>query len=206
MLDPIRSAGAALLVTMLAGCVQPGPQGAGSGPVWASLPPDAVVGAGDPTRAAILNTAYAFGTPASLAGRPADAARAVAQLEYLATEIPTGARWREFDPTVGLELEQARREERAALGIAPQAPPQAVIDALYGTSRALRAGDTAAAQRLLAPPVFPAGQQTLQRLANLPPLPIANQATSRAASELDRVGRMGDRGGGNGGGGGGGKN
>ncbi len=50
----------------------------------AVLPPDAVEGAGDPTRAAILNTAYAFGSPAGLAGRPDEAARAVANYEYLA--------------------------------------------------------------------------------------------------------------------------
>src|SRR5688500_15483814 len=120
MLDPIRSVGAALLVAMLAGCAQPGPQGTGSG-----------AGAG-----------------ATRAGRPADAARAVGQLEYLATEMPSGPRWREFDPTVGPALQQARQEERAILGIAPQAPPQAVIDALYGTARALQAGDTVAAQRI----------------------------------------------------------
>ena len=48
------------------------------GPVapYASLPGDAVVGAGDPTRAAIFGSAYAFGAPDSLAGRPDAAARA----------------------------------------------------------------------------------------------------------------------------------
>jgi hypothetical protein len=133
---------------------------------------------------------------------PAEAARAAAQLEYLASEIPSGARWREFDPTVGLALRGARQEARAALGIAPQAPPQAVVDALFATSRALGAGDHTAAQRLLAPPAFPNGPQTLQRLSGLPPLPAANRATSRAAAELDRVDRIGGGGGGDGGGGG----
>ena len=133
---------------------------------------------------------------------PAEAARAVAQLEYLASEIPGGARWRGFDPTVGLALQGARQEARAALGIAPEAPTQAVVDALFATSRALGAGDGAAAQRLLAPPAFPNGPQTLQRLSSLPPLPAANRATSRAAAELDRVDRIGGGGGGDGGGGG----
>lgn len=201
MTRALRHAGIALLAA-LAGCAQPGPQ---TGQGWVSLPPDATIGAGDPTRAAIINTAYVFGTPSSVAGRPADAARAVAELEYLATEIPTGPRWREFDPTVALALQQARHEERAALDIAPQAPPQAVIDALFAASRALRAGDTAAVRRILSPPVFPNGALTLQRLASLPPLPIANQATSRTAAELDRMDRMGESGGpgGTGGGGGG---
>lgn len=194
-----RYVGTALLAALM-GCTHPGPQ---AGPNWVSLPADATVGAGDPTRAAIINTAYVFGTPSSVAGRPADAARAVAQLEYLATEIPTGPRWREFDPTVALALQQARREERAALAIAPQAPPQAVIEALFAASRALRANDTTAAQRILSPPVFPDGALTLQHLANLPLLPITNQATSRAAAELDRMDRMGESGGPSGAGGGG---
>ena len=190
--------GIAAVLTALAGCAQPSPQ---SRQDWVTLPADAVAGAGDPTRAAIINTAFVFGNPASIAGRPAEAARAVAQLEYLASEIPTGARWREFDPTVGIALRQARQEGRAALGINPEAQPQVVIDALFATSRALQAGDNAAVGRILAPPAFPNGGTTLQRLTNLPPMPTANQATSRAAAELDRVGRIGGRNGGGGSGG-----
>jgi len=198
MIRATRYAGIVLLAAAT-GCAPPSPQARLD---WVSLPADAVVGAGDPTRAAIINTAYVFGTPSSVAGNPADAARAVAQLEYLASEIPTGPRWREFDPTVGLALRQAREEERAALGIAPQAPPQAVIDALFAASRALRAGDQAAVQRILSPPVFPNGALTLQRLASLPFLPTANQATSRAAAEMDRMDRINrTNGGGKGGGG-----
>lgn len=190
--------GAAALVLAAAACAPSGQQRPRQGPV--SLPADAVQGAGDPARAAILEAAYAFGDPARLAGRPAEAARAVAELEYLASEIPTGARWREFDPTVGLALRSAREEVRAVLGVAPEAPPQAVVDALFAASRALRANDGAAARRVFAPPAFPDGAQTLRRLADLPPLPAANQAASRAAFELDRVGRTGGQGGGAGGG------
>ena len=80
----------------------------GPAPPFTDLPPDAVVGAGDPTRAAIVYTAYVFNTPASLARRPADAARAAAQVEHLATEIPYGPRWFEFSPLVGRELVAAR--------------------------------------------------------------------------------------------------
>ena len=100
-----------------------------------------------------------------------------------------------------MALRNAREEVRSALGIQAQAPPQAVVDALFGASRALRANDNAAARRILAPPVFPNGAQTLQRLADLPLLPTANQATSRATFELDRVGRTGGQGGGGSGGG-----
>ena len=194
-----RAAGAFVVAGIAAACT-PGPNYSPRDNV--SLPPDAVVGAGDPTRSAILNAAYAFGTPASLAGRPAEAAVAVAQLDYMASEITFGPRWREFDPTVGLLLRDARREVRNYLGISQDAAPQVVIDAFYTASRALRANDTAAAERILAPPVVPNARQTLGHLTAMPLLPIANQATARAAQELDRVGRIdGRRGGGNGGGG-----
>ncbi len=170
-----------------------------------ALPPDSVQGAGDPTRSAILNAAYAFGTPSSLAGRPAEAAVAVAQLDYLASEIPFGPRWREFDPTVGLLLRDARQEVRGYLGVSQEAAPQAVVDALFATSRALRANDRAAAERILAP-VASNPRQTVAHLTALPLLPKANVATARAQQELDRQARIGGRGGGPGGNGGGGRN
>jgi hypothetical protein len=198
-----RAAAGLLLAAGLAACT-PGPSY--SPQDWVTLPPDAVVGAGDPTRSAILNAAYAYGTPASLAGRPAEAAVAVAQLDYLASEIPFGARWREFDPTVGLLLRRAREEVRNYVGISQAAAPQAVIDAFYGAARALRANDRAAAERILAPPVVPNSRQALAHLSAMPLLPIANQATTRAAQELDRVGRINGRSGGGPGGGGGGRN
>lgn len=152
----------------------------------ATLPPDAVQGAGDPTRAAILTTASVFGSPGSIAGQPAVAARAAAQLEYLVVEIATGPRWWGFSPNVSLELQKARPELRAALGIAPTAPPQAIIDSLYAVSRALTAGDQAAVEGILVPPLYPAGPAvTLQRLYALPFLPQANFATALAARELN---------------------
>ena len=111
----------------------------GCGPVqqFATLPRDATTGVGDPTRAAVIGSAYAFATPDVMVGRPEAAARAAAQVEYLATEIPAGPRWVDFNPTVSLELMAARRELRAALGIAPDASPQAVADGLFAASRAL---------------------------------------------------------------------
>jgi hypothetical protein len=177
---------------VLAGCVPAGPP-----PPSVGLPPDAVEGAGDPTRAAILNTAYVFGNPASVAGRPAEAARAVANYEYLTVEIPTGPRWVGFSPVVGLELRRGLEDVRAATGIAAGAPPQPVVDALYAAARALRAGDAEAAERILAPPLFPAGgAATVARLAALPPLPRAGFATSLAAGEMNRLDQDGRRGGG----------
>ncbi len=167
---------------LLGGCA-----GAGVPIPSAALPPDAVEGAGDPTRAAIIGAAYAFNDPASLAGRPDEAARAVANYEYLAVEIPTGPRWVGFSPLAGLELRRGLEDVRNAVGIAPGAPPQPVVDALYAASRALRVGDAEAARRSLSPPLFPAGgEATLARLAALPPLPRAGFAASLTARELNR--------------------
>jgi hypothetical protein len=174
-------------------------------PPSASLPADAVVGAGDPTRAAVFNTAAAFGSPATLQGRPDQAARAVANYEYLTVEIPYGARYRGLNAILQPQLEEGRAELRGVLGVRPDAPPQQVIDALYAASRALQAGDTAAADRILSGPAFTAGgAATLARLSALPPVPKVAFAAVNTQMELDRSDRMDrSRGGGGFGGGGG---
>ena len=151
----------------------------------ASLPFDAVAGAGDPTRSAIFSAAYAFNNPGGLAD-PAVAARAAANLEWLATNIPQDPRYA-YAPTLNGQLAQAQAELRAALLIAPGAPPQAVVDGLYAASRALRANDGAGAVRALPAVAFPDGQATLLRLASLPPLPRAAAATAAAERELYRA-------------------
>lgn len=172
----------AFLPAVLAGCAAPGPMQS------AALPPDAVVGAGDPTIAAILGAQGAFVNPSSIAGNPAAAAVAIAQLQYLAVEIPTGPRWIEFNPTVGQQLQAGAAEARTAIGVAPSAPPQAVIDTLFAASRALMAGDGAAAATALNTTVYPAGgAATLTRLSALPPLPRAANATSAAANALNEM-------------------
>jgi hypothetical protein len=163
------------ILVALAGC--------GAIEPYATLPRDAVLGAGDPTRAAIIGSAYAFASRPP----PPEAARAAAEVEYLAGEIPTGPRWIDFNPTIGLGLRDARAELHQALGIAGDAPPQAVVDGLFAASRALRGGDAAAARAALAAPAFPDGAATLQRLARLPDLPRTRSATALAERELYRV-------------------
>ena len=154
---------------------------------YAQLPSDAVEGAGDPTRAAILNAAYAFGNPASLAGRPAQAARAVANYAFLPTELPYGPRWRGFNGRLSRPSWRLRAcgNCRPAFGIAPNAPTQAVVDGLYGASRALRAGDQRGrGAHPVAAGLHPGGAATVQRLAAMPLLP-------RAAAGAN-AGRAGD--------------
>jgi hypothetical protein len=153
----------------------------------ASLPRDAVDGVGDPTRAAVLGTAYAFAAPDRLAGRPEAAARAAAQVEYLASEIPAGPRYVEWSPAIGMELRGARAELRQALGIPPTLRPQAVVDALYNAARALRNGDTPGAEVALRAAEAAGQPALLLRLAALPPLPRTRIATAMAQQEMVRV-------------------
>jgi hypothetical protein len=156
-------------------------------PVYASLPPDAILGAGDPLRSAVANTSVAFSSPQGLAGRPAEAAQAVAQMEFLAVQIPDNPRYPGISPTVAGQFERARREWRATLGIPEDQLPQAVIDALYAASRAIRAGRMDAAAAALPASIFPQGGQTaLLRLASLPSLPQTNQAAVAASETLQR--------------------
>ncbi len=192
-------AGVALLLG-LAACV-PAP---GSGPAapsaanWsAALPPDSVWGAGDPARAAVFRSAHAFSQPATYAGHPADAARAIADVEFLSIEL-TGPRWTGM-PLAATQLAGARAEWRSALGIAPGAPPQAVIDSLYNVRRALAGGQPELAPVALSPAIFsPGGTATLQRLAALPPLPRTAAAASNAEREMSRAMFDNNRGGGRG--------
>lgn len=176
---------ATLALGLLAGCTPPVADPRAHGAVV--LPSDAIPGFGEPMRTAVNNTAHALNMPAALAGRPADAARAIAQYEYLAAELPYLPRGRSFNPLVGLSLAEGLAELRPAAGIAPDAPSQPVVVALFAAARAIEAGDQAAAERLLSAPVFPAGgAATLQRLASLPALPRSGSAALAAATELAR--------------------
>ena len=142
-------------------------------------------GAGDPTRAALISARSAFADQRSLVGHPAAAARALGQLEFLAAELNTGGRWIGVQPIVPITLQQARAEARAALGFRIDAPAQLAVDSLYGAAEALDGGNGAAAAAALAPFVANGdGAAAVGRLANLPPLPRAQQATAIAYNEM----------------------
>ncbi|HEV7267054.1 MAG TPA: hypothetical protein VGN83_19390 [Falsiroseomonas sp.] len=155
-----------------------------------ALPASASRGAGDPLRGAILSTAYVFGQPSSVAGDPAAAAEALAQLEYLTVELAGPPGNFDMDPLVAPMMEQGRAEARTAFGFSPSVPPQRAVDALYATAGALRAGNQAAARAAIAPLAGPdQADAALQRLAALPYLPAAASATARAQSSLSRRNR-----------------
>ena len=80
---------------------------------------------------------------------------------------------------------QARQDARAALGIPPGTPSQAVIDHLTAAANALAGNNRAAALAALSGPTFTTPpDKVLARLSNLPFLSTANIATTSAANEL----------------------
>ena len=170
-----RGAILAGMFLVLAGCATPVPP--------LRLPAAVVGQTRDPLEGSLRGAAAAFAAPGSLQGQPALAARAVAQLEFLAVEIPAGRSSREFGSLIAPGLQAARYEVRSTLGIPSDAPPQAVIDALAAAASAPTA-QAAAAQ--LPATLFPAGgAETWRRLGDLPRLPQANAATQRAVFEWD---------------------
>jgi hypothetical protein len=179
-----------LLLLALGACAAPPPPQAS-----VALPVNArIEGAGDPLRGAVLTSSYVFGQPASVAGNPAAAAEALAQLEYLTTELASGPRAVDFDALVVPMLAQGRAEARAAFGFSPAAPPQAAVNALYNAAEALRVNDRARAGAALVPLTGPDRvEATLDRLAALPYLPAAAAATARARNSMDQRDRDRDR-------------
>lgn len=145
-------------------------------------------GAGDPTRGAIMTAAFVFGQPASVAGNPAAAAEALAQLEYLTVQLDTDQRWIELNPTTQILLREARAEARNAFGINQATPPQQALNGLYAASFALREGDRERAVAALAPLTGEAGvPAALARLEALPFLPKAAFATSYAQMGMTQM-------------------
>lgn len=154
-------------------------------PDTARLAPGQLGSNGDPDVAAIQLAQYAFADPSRTYGRPIDAARAAASLEYAAGQFYTSPRWQNISVLTKEQLLQGRKEMRAALGVAPNASSQAVVDQLIAAANAMVAQDRAAAIGLLGGPVFTApGEAVLARLSNMPYLQMANVSTMKAANQL----------------------
>lgn len=147
----------------------------------ARLPPGEFAGP-DPDVAAVQYAAQAFSASSSTYGDPAAGAEAALALEYAAGALNANPRWASVDAGTKAQLLQGRAEMRAALGVAPGAPSQGVVDSLAAARRALQAGDTAKAMAALGNPAFTKPpEQEIATLGNLPYLQQANAATLRAA-------------------------
>ena len=154
----------------------------------ARLPRDAVLGAGDPARSAVFSTNAVFAQRSPAAGHPAEAARAIAQMEFLAVDLPQNTNLSSPSPTLVPELATARAEWREVLGIASDAPAQPVINALFAAGRALDAGQVDAAASALPNSIFrKGGAATVSQLAALPRLPRTAMAAATAQQSLQGV-------------------
>jgi len=116
-------------------------------------------------------------------GQPASAARAFADLEWLADTLSTNPMWISSANTDAiLQLQQARNEARQALGIPSGASNQAVVNGLASVAGALTRNDQAAVTRALPRNVFTLGSQaTVERLAQPPSVQLAQPALDQVA-------------------------
>ncbi|MFC7477021.1 hypothetical protein ACFQS7_21825 [Dankookia sp. GCM10030260] len=180
--------GALMLLLLAAGCAEM--RQAPPAIPTAALAPNSA----DGVRGAIEAMAPAFADRArGLADRPAEAAQAAAQLEFVTAAIPRDPRYAPIPEGIRRELLLARQELRDALGTADDATPEAVVPALLAAAGALRTGDRARAARALPAPIFrPGGTRSVDRLGELGPLPqaaIASELLQREVARLDAEGR-----------------
>lgn len=156
-------------------------------PDTARLQPGTFATNEDPDVAAINFAQYAFADPGRTYGRPADGARAVASVDYLAGELTTSPRWADMGPLTKQQMLQARQQVRAVVGIRPDARSQAVVDSMVAVAAAMspNGGGQPAALAALQSPIFTAPpDQIFARLANLPYIQLANVASQKAANEM----------------------
>jgi hypothetical protein len=139
-----------------------------------------LTGAGTPQMSdtgAIGLASYVLGSPSRYDGHPADAARALAAVDYLAGALYANPHWVGIPAESKLRMLQARTEVRRVLDVPPGTPSQKVVDGLMAAANALAGDDTAAARAALPSSVFGLGpDRTIALLNNLPPLPAADAA------------------------------
>jgi hypothetical protein len=154
---------------------------------WAPTPP-AAVGLGDDNNA-IQYSQWAFAVASRTHNLPWEAAKAVASVDYLAGALNMSPRWAGVAPFAKIYMLEARTDVRHVLGIAPNAPSQAVVNTMQQVALSLQAGDQPAAFAALAPPIYTLPpEQTVAILANMPFVRSANLATQFAAQDLGAPG------------------
>lgn len=159
---------AILLTLLVAACAPEGPPPTLPGASDAMVGRDPVVAVGQ----AVIGF---FRAPQ--ANQPAAAARAIAELEWLADTMPRNPRWQTASATGLNDLAQARWEARNALGIPRNAPAQGVINGLSAAAGAIEANNQTALAAALPRSIFPLGPAaTVQRLSQPPSVPSVMQA------------------------------
>ena len=173
----LTSSTALLGLALLVGCAQPPAPNLGADP---NLPASLRNMVADPAQTAINNTAAVFGDPASIAGRPAQAANAISQLEWLTVDIVTDQRWIGLQPQIPGQVRAGRDAVRQAFGVPAATTPQAAVSAFDGAAAALATNDRAGALTALAAVTGGQGGATraLGLLDALPSIPAAAIGTA----------------------------
>lgn len=124
---------------------------------------------------------------AGLLNRPAATALAVARLEWIGGEFRLGRRLARLPDSYMFAMRRAVAEGREALGILPDATPEAAMGGLVIASRAITRGDPAAIQVALASPIFLAGPRpVISRLREPGAFPDAGLVTAALREEVGR--------------------
>jgi hypothetical protein len=174
-----------LILPLLAACasVEPASRPPAQATLPASIAPDA---AGRDPIVVVGQSAGGF-FRANPPNQPAAAARAFAELEWLATAVPNSQSWASLGGQGLQQLALARNQARDALAIPHDVPAQEVIDGLAAAARALATNDRAALDRALPGEVFTAGPAgTVQRLSAPPRVPSALAAAETFSAERAR--------------------
>lgn len=150
-------------------------------PSTATLPPGAFFSNADNSLMAINTAAWAWANPARTHGNLINATLAVMAVEFLGGDLTSNPRWSWMSQRTKLDMQGARAQVRQAVGIAPDAPSQAVVDALIQFSRS---PNEAAAARVMTPPVFTRPpKEIVATLNDLPYIPLAAQASAMASAQ-----------------------
>ena len=152
-------------------------------PSTAIMPPGSLGTNGDLDVRSLDVAAYDFGQV--MRNNPAEAAEAIAALDYMGGKLNTSPRWIDMDALTRAQMLQARETLRSYVGISQAAPSQAVVDTMLALAQAYRAGDTGAVQHLLTNPIFIVPPAEVQaKLSYIPLMPAINNVTTRADSLL----------------------
>ena len=125
----------------------------------------------DPLYAALATAPENLSNMAEYRGRPAQAARALAQFEFIIAEIQDKPDRVALPAGVQPQLDAGQQEVRSTLGVAPDTPPRQVAAALDRFASALDGGQRQEAMQALSQPFFAKGpQSTFEVLNNIPPM------------------------------------
>jgi hypothetical protein len=155
-------------------------------PSTAVMPPGALGTNGDIDVRALDVAAFSFGH--AIRDNPAEAANAIAALDYMGGELNTNPRWVDMDSLTRLQMLEARGSIRSYVGISQTASSQSVVDTMLALAQAYQGGDQAGVQRLLATPIFVLPPAEVQaHLDAMPLMPAINNVTTRADGMLDDI-------------------